>query len=114
MANTTRTVLQVFSSIGVNIGKDVFHLAGFESNSQVVLRRMCGRLWVVRDFGTLQCWSEQPCVRPLNAGHLAAGHNAFRGSGPHHKLAFDCALAQVGCPDHLPCKACFEVSKSNQ
>jgi hypothetical protein len=30
----------------------------------------------------LQPWSVQPCVRPLNAAHRAAGHNALRGSGP--------------------------------
>jgi len=30
---------------------------------------------------------------------MAAGHNAFRGSGPCHKHAFRDALAQVGCPD---------------
>jgi hypothetical protein len=31
-------------------------------------------------------WSEQPCVRPIsNAVHVAAGHNALRGSGPDQK-----------------------------
>ena len=30
---------------------------------------------------------------------MTAGHNALRGSGPDHKLAFDNALAQAGCPD---------------
>jgi hypothetical protein len=37
----------------------------------------------------VQHWSEQPCVRPLSAAHLAAGHNALRGSGPgqkHHTM----------------------------
>ena len=33
------------------------------------------------------------------AVHMTAGHNALRGSGPGHKLAFDNALALVGCPD---------------
>jgi hypothetical protein len=46
-----------------------------------------------------QVWSEQPCVRPVNAAHVTAGHNAFRGSGPGHEHAFDNALARVGCPD---------------
>ncbi len=31
---------------------------------------------------------------------MTAGHNAFRGPGPCHKLAFDDAMAQMGCPDH--------------
>ena len=32
----------------------------------------------------LQHWSVQPCVRPLDAVHMTAGHNALRGSGPGH------------------------------
>ena len=30
----------------------------------------------------LQLWSVQPCVRPLRAVHMTAGHNALRGSDP--------------------------------
>ena len=30
----------------------------------------------------LQHWSVQPCVRPFDAAHMTAGHNALRGSGP--------------------------------
>src|SRR4051812_43140255 len=30
---------------------------------------------------------------------MTAGHNALRGSGPGQKLAFDNAVAHVGCPD---------------
>ncbi len=47
MANTTRTEPQTFSSIGVDIGKDVFHLVGFDSNGKVVLRRKIKRLALV-------------------------------------------------------------------
>src|SRR5258706_9855087 len=46
-------------------------------------RAMCGRLRVGKDFlHVLQHWSVQPCVRPFNAVHMTAGHNALRGSGP--------------------------------
>ena len=31
----------------------------------------------------------QPCVRPVCAVHMTAGHNAFRGSGPVQKPAFE-------------------------
>jgi len=50
---------------------------------------------------------EQPCVRPVCAVLLTAGHNALRGSGPGQKHAFDNALAHVGCPDRrkLPAEA---------
>ena len=61
---------------------------------------MCGRLRVGKDFlHVLQHWSVQPCVRPFNAVHMTAGHNALRGSGPDQTDAFDNALTQVGCPD---------------
>ena len=47
----------------------------------------------------MQQWSEQPCVRPVSAVHVTAGHNALRGSGLDQKHAFDNAVARVGCPD---------------
>ena len=56
----------------------------------------------------LQHWSVQPCVRPLDAVHLTAGHNALRGSGPGQKPAFDNnAMAQVGCPDRRIDRLCI-------
>jgi hypothetical protein len=68
---------------------------------------MCGRLRVVKGLSALQRWSVQPCVRPLSAVHMTAGHNAFRGSGPGQKLAFDDALAHVGCPNHRIDRFCI-------
>ena len=59
----------------------------------------------------MQHWSVQPCVRPLSAAHVAAGHNALRGSGPGHKHAFDNAMAQVGCPDRRIDRLCIAPSK---
>src|SRR4030081_1230823 len=50
----------------------------------------------------LQHWSVRPCVRPVDAVHMIAGHNALRGSGPGQQLAFDDAMALVGCPDRPP------------
>jgi hypothetical protein len=64
---------------------------------------MCGWLQAVKGLITSQRWSEQPCVRPISAAYGAAGHNALRGSGPGQKLAFNDAVAHVGCPDHRPC-----------
>ena len=68
---------------------------------------MCGRLRVVKGLITSQRWSEQPCVRPISAAHLAAGHNALRGSGPGQNPAFEDALARVGCPDHRIDRFCI-------
>jgi hypothetical protein len=61
---------------------------------------MCGRLRVRKDFlHVCRLGSVQPCVRPVGAVHMTAGHNALRGSGPGQKPAFDNAMALVGCPD---------------
>jgi hypothetical protein len=54
---------------------------------------------LARTFCTSQVWSEQPCVRPIDAVHKTAGHSALRGSGPGQKPAPDSAVAHVGCPD---------------
>jgi hypothetical protein len=43
---------------------------------------------LARTFLRMQHWSVQPCVRPLGAVHMTAGHNALRGSGPGQKHAF--------------------------
>ena len=70
-----------------------------------------GHVWTAPGWqgfsSRLQHWSEQPCVRPLSAAHLAAGHNALRGSGPGHKRAFEDAVAQVGCPDRQIDRLCI-------
>ena len=42
-----------------------------------------------------------------SAAHRAAGHNALRGSGPGQQLAFDDAMAHVGCPDHRIDRFCI-------
>jgi hypothetical protein len=55
----------------------------------------------------VQQWSEQPCVRPVSAVHVTAGHNALRGSGPGRLRAFDNAAAKVGCPDHRIDRLCI-------
>ena len=55
--------------------------------------------WLASQNFTSRRWSVQPCVRPVSAVRMTAGHNALRGSGPGQKPAFDNALAHVGCPD---------------
>ena len=52
-----------------------------------------GHVWTAPSWQGLssrtQHWSVQPCVRPLDAVHVTAGHNALRGSGPEHgKIPF--------------------------
>src|SRR5262244_722915 len=75
------------------------------------LLREKGHVWTAPGWQELcsrvQQWSEQPCVRPVSAVHVTAGHNALRGSGPGQKHAFDNALAQMGCPDRRIDRLCI-------
>jgi hypothetical protein len=70
-----------------------------------------GHVWTAPGWQELssrvQQWSEQPCVRPVSAVHVTAGHNALRGSGPGQFHAFDHAVAQVGCPDRRIDRLCI-------
>ena len=46
-----------------------------------------------------RCWSELPCVRPLDAAqNEAAGHNALRGLGPGQKPALEAPGAKWVVP----------------
>jgi hypothetical protein len=69
---------------------------------------------LARKIFTSQAWSVQPCVRPLGAVHMTAGHNALRGSGPGQKPAFEDAMAQVGCPDRRIDRLCFTCCSPSQ
>ena len=58
--------------------------------------------------------SVQPCVRPFDAVRMTAGHNTLRGSGPGHKLAFENAVARVGCPDRRIDRLCITCCSPSQ
>jgi hypothetical protein len=76
---------------------------------------MRGRLRAGKAFFTRAAvWSEQPCVRPVSAVHVTAGHNALRGSGPGQFHAFDDAMAQVGCPDRRIDRLCITCCSPSQ
>ena len=69
---------------------------------------------LARAFFTSASWSVQPCVRPVSAVYMTAGHNALRGSGPGQKPAFDNALAHVGCPDRRIDRLCTTCCSPSQ
>jgi len=50
------------TSIGVDIGKDVFHLVGFDSDGQIALRRKIKRMALVKAFEKLP-----PCIVGMEA-----------------------------------------------
>src|SRR5712672_141205 len=59
---------------------------------------MCGRLRVGKSFlHVLQHWSVQPCVRPVDAVHMTAGHNALRGSMPPGRYRSSYCRPPTGC-----------------
>ena len=61
---------------------------------------MCERLQAVKGFSHVAASVGAAMCSAFSCGsRKAAGHNAFRGSGPGQKLAFDNAVAHVGCPD---------------
>src|SRR6476661_189495 len=69
---------------------------------------------LARRIFTARRWSVQPCVRPVSAVYMTAGHNALRGSGPGQKPAFDNALAHVGCPDRRIDRLCITCCSPSQ
>jgi hypothetical protein len=69
---------------------------------------------LAREIFTSRRWSVQPCVRPVSAVHMTAGHNALRGSGPGQNPAFDNALAHVGCPDRRIDRLCITCCSPSQ
>jgi hypothetical protein len=69
---------------------------------------------LARKIFTLRRWSVPPCVRPFDAVHMTAGHNALRGSGPGQIPAFDNAVALVGCPDRRIDRRCITCCSPSQ
>ena len=62
MAKKSQQSFSALASIGVDIGKDFFHLVGFDINGQFVLRRKIRRLALVRTFEKLP-----PCIVGMEA-----------------------------------------------
>ena len=62
MATTSKRSTPALSSIGIDIGKDVFHLVGFNPDGKIVLRRKIKRLALVSEFEKLP-----PCIVGMEA-----------------------------------------------
>ena len=50
---TGTVVVQTFTSIGVDIGKDVLHIVGFDAEGRIALRRKIKRLAFESEFAKL-------------------------------------------------------------
>jgi transposase len=53
MANSAKQQTLTLTCVGIDIGKDVFHLVGFDPDGQIVLRRKIKRLALVSEFKKL-------------------------------------------------------------
>ena len=62
MASTSKYDTRTFASIGIDIGKEVFHLVGFDPDGKIVLRRKIKRLALVSEFEKLP-----PCIIGMEA-----------------------------------------------
>src|SRR5215475_14395207 len=64
-----------------------------QHQARLLLFRLRRHVWTAPSWQglifTFAGWSVQPCVRPVCAVHMTAGHNAFRGSGPGQKPAIE-------------------------
>ncbi len=62
MSATANTTIPALSSIGIDIGKDVFHLVGFGEDGQIAFRRKIKRLALAETFRQLP-----PCIVGMEA-----------------------------------------------
>jgi len=62
MATTTKHQTLELASVGLDIGKDVFHLVGFDRDGEIVLRRKIRRLALIKEFKKLG-----PCIVGMEA-----------------------------------------------
>jgi len=53
MANTAKQSPSALASVGIDIGKNVFHIVGFDPDGKIVLRRKIKRLALVSEFKKL-------------------------------------------------------------
>ena len=69
---------------------------------------------LARTFLTSQAWVGAAMCSACLCGHMTAGHNALRGSGPGQKPAFENAVARVGCPDRRIDRLCITCCSPSQ
>jgi transposase len=62
MSRTTKHTPSQLSTIGIDIGKDVFHIVGFNRAGEIVLRRKFRRLALIKEFKKLS-----PCIVGMEA-----------------------------------------------
>lgn len=62
MAKTANEAVLELASVGIDIGKDIFHVVGFDTDGRIVLRRKIKRLALASEFKKLP-----PCIVGMEA-----------------------------------------------
>ena len=62
MEGRTQNAIPVLTTIGVDIGKDIFHIVGFDADGKIALRRKIKRLALAETFKKLP-----PCIVGMEA-----------------------------------------------
>ena len=76
MAHSSKAAIPELASIGMDIGKDVFHIIGFDLDGKIVLRRKFKRLSLMSEFQKLPS-----CVVGMEA--CLSAHFVSRALGTH-------------------------------
>ena len=53
MSSSSKQMISELTSVGIDIGKDVFHLVGFDGDGKIAVRRKIRRLSLVKEFDKL-------------------------------------------------------------
>ena len=91
------TITQPLASIGIDIGKEVFHVVGLGTDGKIAFRRKIKRLALVETFrrlppsvvGMEACLSAHPCL--VKSIRYAAAHAGGVFTGPYR------GIVQSGC-----------------
>ena len=75
------TTTPTFASIGIDIGKEVFHVVGFGVDGKIVFRRKIKRLELTETFGKLPPCVIGPAASP--AGIVCKDYTAAPGEAAH-------------------------------
>lgn len=85
---------QTFASIGIHIGKDVFHVVGFDTSGKVVLRKKFKRLALkaeTRQAATEHRRSRGVSQRALSSAARGAAREPIQRPNTYQRLPKPCA-----------------------
>lgn len=96
MSLKKETMTEALMSVGIDIGKKVFHLVGFDPDGSAVVRKKIKRMALEKTYRELPSFSELGALRAIGSAgsikvrntravvHLAIEHEAIL---PYHAIA---------------------------